>query len=329
MSAQGRVQRFFASIFLENLGLKLVSILCAIGFFISIRGSERAELRFDVGIAHADPPESARRILVKEPPSQISVTLRGPRSQLETLPRDLGTLTLDLSTGRESILEIKPSMIPNLPPGVEVAQVFPSRIEVRWDDIVSRELPVQVTRTGDPAPGNSVHAGITTSPETVRATGPRTIVDLMQFARAANFDISDMIAGTHERTLALDLPPAGVDYAVPSVKATITIIREQKTLPFKAVRVEVVGSPKATTRPETVAVSVRGDTEAVSNIGTDQIVPRVELPAGTDFTKAGSMMANVIVELPGVDVTVNPKEVLVKWEAEPPPKTGPGGAPIP
>ncbi|MBK8940297.1 MAG: hypothetical protein IPM79_22450 [Polyangiaceae bacterium] len=120
MTGAPRVRRSLYDALVENAGLKLVSLLCALGFFVFIRGAERAEMRFEVGIAHTVPPETAHRILVKEPPTGISVTLRGPRTQLEALPRNLDTITLDLSTGHESVIELTPNMIPNLPRGVEV-----------------------------------------------------------------------------------------------------------------------------------------------------------------------------------------------------------------
>jgi len=288
-------------------------VLCALGFFLFIRGAEQAELRYDVGVAHSQPPEEARRILVKEPPTQVSVTLRGPRTMLESLPRDLGTLTLDLSTGYESVIEVTRDSIPNVPNGVEVVQVFPPRIEVRWDDVVSRELPVQVAVVGQPAEGHIVSGGVTLIPSTVTATGPRTVVDLMQIARGAAVDISGVTAGTDEQILPLDFPPTAVEYSVPSVKAQVVVVREERTVPFKAVKVEVVGAPGATTRPETVTVKVRGVREVVNAVEADQLVPRVQLPADVDLKKKGSAMAKVLLQIQNATVEIEPQEVLVKW----------------
>lgn len=311
-SQGGGLQRFLYDMLFENLSLKVLSLLCALGFFVFIRGAERAEMRFEVGITHTTPPESAHRILVKEPPTGISVTLRGPRTQLEALPRNLDTITLDLSTGHESVIELTPSMLPNLPRGVEVVQLFPARIDVRWDDIVSRAIPVQVTTTNAPAKGHRLKGELSINPPTVTASGPRTIVELMQFARAGSFDLAEL-EGDEERTFTLDLPPQGVDFNTRSVTATAVIVREEKTVPFKAVRVEVVGAPKATTRPETVAVKVTGIPDDVASVEASHIVPRVELPADLDYDKPGSMMAKVILDIPNLKAEVEPKEVLVKW----------------
>ncbi|HTJ85417.1 MAG TPA: CdaR family protein [Polyangiaceae bacterium] len=313
MTAPSGMRGFVASALTENLGLKLVSVMCAVGFFVFIRGSERAERRFDVGVAQNLPPESANRALVKDPPSEISVTLSGPRTQIEELPRDLGTIVLDLSSGHESTIELTQSMIPNVPPGIKVEQIFPQRIEVRWDDVVSREVPVLVGRSGEPAKGFSVKSKISPSPETVVVHGPRTLVDLIQFARTAPFDVDGLTEGYHSRVLPLDLPPQGVELAVPSINATVEVTREERVIPFKAVKVEVVGLPKATTKPDVVTVTVRGIPDAVMALDVTQIVPRVELPSDVDTTKPGSQMGKVVVQVPNVDAEVQPSEVLVKW----------------
>jgi len=147
----------------------------------------------------------------------------------------------------------------------------------------------------------------------VMATGPRSIVELLQTARAHTFDLSDLEEGREERTMSLELPPQGVAYSSPSIKATAEIARETKSVPFKAVRVEVVGAPKATTRPETVTVNIGGYKHIVDLITTDHIVPRVHLPESVDLTKHGSMMVAVVVDIPNVELVIEPKEVLVKW----------------
>lgn len=297
----------------DNLALKALAFVLAIGFFIYLRGSEREERRFDVAVNYEEPPIDARRVLVKEPPNQVNVTLRGSRTLLDSLSRELGTVTLDLTTGHEKDIVVTKAMLPNIPDGVEVVQVFPARIDLRWDDIISRELPVSATRSGEVAPGNTVVGQVVVTPQTVEAAGPRSIIDLMHIARTGTFDSTDLGPGFHERTLPLDLPPQGVTYNIASVLAGLQIEREQKSVSFKAVRVEVVGLPEATTRPELVTVRVTGPPELVSALDTNQIVPRVVLPEGTDVTKRGSLVAPVQWTFQGATVELEPKDVLIKW----------------
>lgn len=310
---KSRAVTFAREALFENVGLKIVSFLCAFGFFIFMRGAERAEMRFDVGVAYSVPPESANRVLLKEPPAEISVKLTGSRTQLEALPRDLGTMVLDLSTGHGEFVEIDASMIPNIPPGLRVEEIFPRRIEIRWDDVISKPVPVQVGVTGEPPAGYTVRGTTTTNPETVTATGPKSIVNLIQVARAQSFDVTGLTEGYHTRKLMLDLPPEGVELSVGSVEATIDVGREERLSAFKGLKIDVIGAPKATTAPERVTVKVRGAPDVVASLEADQIAPYIELPPEVDLTKSGSLRARVQVNIPNVDTEVEPKEVTVKW----------------
>ena len=60
-------------------------------------------------------------------------------------------------------------MINDLPPRVRVTKFSPPRLEIKFEDIVSREIKVQVSRTGEPAKGYAV-SGLIVEPEMV-ATG--------------------------------------------------------------------------------------------------------------------------------------------------------------
>jgi YbbR domain-containing protein len=297
----------------ENVSLKVVAFLCALGFFLFLRGAERTEGIFYVAVRYTEVDASANRVLVRDPPTEIGVKLAGPSTQIDALGRNLGTTVVDLSTGHETIIEIEPAMIPNVPPGVEVKDIFPKRIEVRWDDVIEKEVPVQVALAGEPEAGFRVRGGATISPEIVSARGPKSVVNLLQVAKAAPFDVSGLSQdGYHTKTLLLDLPPQGVELGVASVTATVEIIREERLRDFKLLRVDVIGAPKATVA-ERVTVKVRGAPDVVAGLEAEQIAPYVELPPETDVTKPGSVRAKVQVDVPNTNVEVSPREVTVKW----------------
>jgi YbbR domain-containing protein len=307
------IREFLRGVFFENVGLKIISLICAIGFYAFIHGGERAQRTYAVPVVSLMPPPSVQRVVVKPPPSEIAVTLSGPKSQIDSLTgKDLGTIQLDLRTGLESTVQIKPSML-SVPPGLTVEQIFPSEIEVRWDDIIRRKLPVQVSRTGEPAPGFIVKGSVVASPESIEATGPRMVIDVIQYARAAPYDVSGLTEGTHPRTLDLEPPPQQVSFSSEQVTATVEIVREERMVPFKNIPVEVIGAPKAVTKPPSVTVKVKGAPDVVNALQTDQIVPRVTLPPDVDLTKPGSRFLPVEVDVAGATADVDPPKVIVKW----------------
>ena len=307
------VSSFFRSLFFQNVGLKLISLVCAVGFYVFIHGGERPHRRFAVPVVTLMPPPEANRTVIRPPPTEIAVTLSGPKSQIDALSdKDLGTVQLDLSDGKDGAIPINSSMF-SIPPGLSVDEIFPPEIEVKWDELLTRKIPVQIELKGDPASGFLVQGGVTASPNSVEVKGPRAIVEVLKFVGGAKFDVSGLKEGTQTRLLPLDAPPAQVAFDVEQITATVQVVREERFVPFKAIPVEVVGAPRATTKPPTVAVKVRGSPEVVNSLQADAIVPRVELPPDVDLSKPGSRFLPVSVEVAGATAEVDPPKVLVKW----------------
>jgi YbbR domain-containing protein len=201
-----------------------------------------------------------------------------------------------------------------VPAGVEIEEIHPPSIELRWDDVVDRDIAVQIARTGEPAQSFAVKGVITSDPKSVQARGPRSVVDVMQFARAAPFDVTGLTEGTYRRPLPLDKPPKLVTYDVESVLATLEIAREVARKEFANLRVEVVGLPRGVTTPNTVKVRLVGSSEDVNAVSPEALVPRVEPKnAGVDLTKPGSVFLDVLLDVQNVKVEINPPKVLVKW----------------
>ena len=318
MTGKDRIREQIRAAFFENLGLKALSLGVAIALYAFIHGADNDLRTLPINVVAAMPPPSANRQLLTQLPNEVSITLRGSRTQLDTLRTDdLGSIRLDLKSGRESTIELDPDTIPsmiNIPVGLAVEQVIPSQIKVRWDDVVSRQIPVQVARAGDPAPGFQMKGTIVIEPTEVTAKGPRSVVDVMQFAQSARFDVSALTDGTYRRPLPLDKPPNLVTFDPESVIATVEIGRELVTKQFPRLKIEVIGAPRATTNPATVTVIVTGTAADVNALLPEAIVPRVEpKSAGDDTSKPGSDNLPVLVELPRVKASVEPAKVVVKW----------------
>lgn len=316
MNLSGTLGAWFKRALFENFGLKVVAILCSLGFFVFIHGAERAQRVFTVPVVEIRPPEERNRLLLKAPPSEVAITLAGPRNQIDQLTAlDLGSVQLDLATGTEALITITQAMF-HVPPGVTVEQIFPSRIDLKWDDRVTKRLPIQVARAGTPEAGYAIHGQIFSKPDAVVARGPRSTLELMQVVATTSFDITNFTEGRHERILPLPPPPDFVTFDQNSVVASVEVIREEQTASFAAMKVEVVGSARAKCKPATVTVEVRGTPEAVAALQArkgETIVPRVEFPKDTDLNTPSSMMLDVIVEAVGVTSRAEPPRVLVKW----------------
>jgi YbbR domain-containing protein len=297
--------------------LKIASLAVSLAFFAYVHSAQNVQRNLTVGIVALMPPDGMARQLVSAIPNDVVVTLKGSRTQLDSLRADdIGPVQLDLRSGAETVVQLDASMF-QLPPGVVLKHVHPPAIELQWDQVVERLVPVQVSRIGEAGKGLSQDGSIRVQPSEVMVRGPRAGVDVIQFVRAAPFDVTGLSAGQYKRQLALD-KPACCTLDVPSTMAELRLARERVKKVFSGLKVEVVGMPRAVTTPSAVTVTVEGTPEDIAALGKDAVVPRVEpKDAGIDpmlaGKQAGSAMLDVKVELDRVTVEVQPKQVLLKW----------------
>jgi len=316
MSQKDTLREHVRAAFAENLGLKVLSLGCSVALWAFTHGPEPAVRTLSIGLVSEMPDEARNRTLLTPLPSEIGVTLRGPRSQLAELDaKDVGPLRLNLSGGRDARIEIDKAMF-NVPDGLTVEHIVPSSITVKWDDVVRKPLRIEVPRTGEPAPGCTVKGAVLTVPLEVQARGPRSIIEIMQVARAAPFDVTGLAQGTHTLKLLLDKPSASfVTYDVSQVTATVEIARQLVTKTFTKLKVEVIGPTRATTRPTTVTIVFTGTAEDLNAVALDSVVPRVEPKSvGHDVTKPGNDNLSVLLDLPkGVTAQIDPPKVVATW----------------
>lgn len=299
----------------DNLWLKLVSLLIALGFYAFIHSAQNAQRTVGVKLVVEKPQETVNRQLMSDIPAAVDVTLVGPLQQIEQVSPDELSITLDL-TAAQSIPELKitDDMVTGLPPRVRVDRIQPSRLKIRFEEIISRELRVQIARAGEPAEGMEVTGKILVEPAVVTATGIESAVSTIQLVSAEHFDVSGLGEGSFKRRLKLGAPPDDVTWSQDSVAATVEVARKLTTIEFPNLEVEVVGLAVARVRPRTVTVKVTGAPGEVDAIHKDAIVPRVSpKQAGADLSKPGGADVPVIVDIPNVQVTVIPPTVFVKW----------------
>jgi hypothetical protein len=298
------------SIFAENLNLKLLSLAFALVLYSLVHGSQDAQKSLMLSVVALTPPDTSNRILMTPIPAQIRVTLRGPRSTLEELHADdLGSVQLDLRGGNETRVTIEPSMI-LVPPGLKVEQIFPPTIDLAWEDLIVRDVPIEVGVVGTPAAGFMVKGAPVADPASVRTRGPKSEVLVLQRARSDAFDVTGLTEGKYSRQLAIDAPPGRVTFDARSVSAAVEIGREVSERPFTKVPVAVLGHAAAKAQPAEVDVRLTCPPEVVRALRPEQIVPRVPIASSADH---GSDALPVQLSVEGCEVHITPPVVIVRW----------------
>ena len=298
----------------HNLGLKLLAFVASLALYIYVHGSQNAQRIMAVDVVAMLPNADQHLALTTDLPTSVRVTLHGPRSRVTDLrSEDLGSFSLNLRAARDGRVQLDPNVL-HVPGGVVVDSVDPPSVDVAWDELTARDVPIQVTVAGEPIDGFVVKSQPSFNPIAVTARGPKEAVDALRSVRAEPYDVSGIGEGRHTRSLNLDRPPARVQYSESSVSATVEITRKLAERVFSKVHVEVVGAPKGAPIPATVDVRVVGAPDLVQSLRIDQIIPRVTLTeSAANFAKPGSIALPVILELDNVQLSIVPKSVIVRW----------------
>jgi hypothetical protein len=298
------------SVFTENLNLKLLSLAFALVLYSLVHGAQDAQKSLMLSVVALTPSDASNRVLMTSIPAQIRVTLRGPRSTLEELHADdIGSVQIDLRGGNETRVTIEPSMIP-VPPGLKVEQIFPPTIDLAWEDLIVRDVPIEVGVVGTPAGGFMVKGAPAADPASVRARGPKSEVLVLQRARADAFNVTGLTEGKYSRQLAIDAPPERVTFDARSVSASVEIGREVSERPFTKVPVAVLGHAGAKAQPAEVDVRLTCPPEVVRALRPEQIVPRVPIASVAEH---GSDALPVQLSIEQCEVHVTPPVVIVRW----------------
>ena len=296
----------------RNIGLKIVSLSCAIALFVFVHGAQNAQRHMAVGLLVLLPPASHNKTLTTDLPASVHVTLHGPRSIVEDLRASELSLQLDLRSGVSGVVPLEGRML-RVPGGVYVDAIQPSTLNISWDDEVERVLQVQVVVTGSPSDGFMVKGKPEVVPETVVARGPGLVVGSLHSVLAETFDITGVGEGVHRQNLVIEHPPPRVSYDTVHATASIEIIRKLQERLFSNIAVQVVGVPKATTVPSYIDVRVRGAQSLVESLRVEQIVPHASVTEAEASKKANSVLLPVEFQIDDVELTMVPSEIVVKW----------------
>ncbi len=296
----------------ENVGLKVVCLACALVLVVYQRSGEEVKTRsvaFKIDVQL--PPEKASRELMTTLPPAVKVTVEGSSRALDELASLPNTIDLDLRSGDRELVRIQKEDI-EVPPGIKIKLVEPSSFELGWQDIITREVPIQPSLTGVVADGYEVSRPQVT-PKSVGLRGPANIVNVTQFVRVAPLDVSGLSQGHISRLLALDQEPERTRYVgSPNATVEVDITRRLTSAKFSRVPVEVVGLVGARATPAAVNITVTGPPEVVNGLDRELIVPRVDITSD-DSQPHGSAMRPVVVELSNAQVRIQPPKVKVSW----------------
>ncbi|MGH7814886.1 MAG: CdaR family protein [Candidatus Binataceae bacterium] len=286
-----KVGRAARGLLTSDNGLRILSLLLAIGLWVFVNAGERdAMVTLKVPISYRSLPPSM--LIVNRPPDFVNLEVMGPRMLLSLLEPEQLTLKLNLTgvTMGQSEFKIYPSMFDVK--RATVTRISPDQITLDIDREIGRVLPVHLTIEGKVAEGYRI-VSVATEPSNVTVTGPSRDVSRLMQAPTEPFDVSKLAADAQH--LVGLLPPEGsARYSVAQVEARVKIAPKIAEREFHQVAVQVRNSGyKYRLKPQLASVTIRGPENQLATVN-----PKGLLYVNADGIKPGSHELPLMVNLP-------------------------------
>ena len=200
----------------RNLGWKVASLLIALALWIAIAREPELATTLSIPIEFKNIPDDLD--IGSNVPDRIHIEVRGPSGRLSRDKLSDLAVVLDLSGAHvgERTYTVHPSNT-NLPAGVEFYRAVPSQVTLRFDRVMTQEVPVVPVYSKTPE-GYRVQA-YQLEPARVRIRGPEERVKAIARVDTDPVDLSGVVSQKEFRT-AVNLRDAQVRLEVPT---TITL----------------------------------------------------------------------------------------------------------
>ena len=172
----------------ENFGLKLTSLLLAVGLWFVVARDPIAEVEMKVPIEFQRLPENME--IDSASFTQAQIRVRGPERVIHRLERSDVRAEINLADVRpgERTFDLTARQI-HVPQDLEIIQIIPSQFQLSFDTRTTRTVEVRARVTGTFAGGMRVAQAIA-DPSSIMITGPRRRVEAVESATTDPVDVS-------------------------------------------------------------------------------------------------------------------------------------------
>jgi YbbR domain-containing protein len=304
---RGAVRRWIRGALVDNLGVKLLSLVLAVTVFLLVNTDEEREIRVRAFLEYKYP---ADMVMTSDRLEEVTVTIKGPWRQLRAFDeRELDRIKLDLSSAPTGEIPITQDMI-SLPPGLSVVSIEPRAVRVAFDKRVEKTVEVTPVTGGRPEHGYVVSEQKVV-PATVRVRGGERLLAALTSVRTHEVSVQGKAEPFNAQ---IDLAlPAGVE-TDPGLRVTVFVRIEEELVTRRlpgvpiAVRGDGVDPARWAVEPAQVAVTLTGALLAVDD-ARGKLSPYVKLTAADKGAREVEVMIGGVP--PGVGTRLSPQRVKV------------------
>lgn len=251
----------------RHAGLKALAIALAVTLWVLVSGNEMVERALRIPLEFTNLPEQLE--MVGDPPNVVDVRVRGSSGALARITAGELVAVLDIEGAREGqrLFHLR-NLDVRAPVGVQVMQVTPSNVSIRFEPSVTKVVPVVASIEGNPKTGFVV-TRVLADPAQVELVGPASEIQAATEAitepvsvSGADRTVSDIVTvGSPDPAIRLRTPQ--------NARVTALIAEAPAAWQVTGVRIQVHSATRSVEiTPARVSLDVRGP-ESARHVATD------------------------------------------------------------
>ncbi|MFP4081889.1 MAG: YbbR-like domain-containing protein [Candidatus Aminicenantes bacterium] len=224
--------KFIRNLFLKNWGLKLFSLILALILWINLIPEEKifSEKTLTVPLELYNIPSDME--LMEKPPSTVDIRIRAPQRIISQFnaANVHAVLNLEKASVGQTEYPLNKNMI-SIPQGAEVKDIYPSLVKLRLEQTKEIMMEVKPTLIGELPEGIKL-SRIEVIPPEVPIKGPESKIESSSKVRTSPIDISSLTQSAEmEADLILPDPNLKLVSTQTKVKVRIVVQRQNNILP--------------------------------------------------------------------------------------------------
>ena len=289
----------------SNLTLKLIALAMAVTLALFLRSESHTTIvGYVVPVEIRNLPKT--KVLVRPAKPDAQVRMRGPwfvLAQLASSP-PVFRISVPESLGPSHRVSLEVQDL-SLPSRIEVLSIEPSTLELHFDELATRSVPVVVPRI-HVLPPDLQMKGVAVEPMEIQLSGPQASLAALSAIESEPIDISQ-VSRSGSLTLSLRIPTWATQASHHQVTANVTVAVVEAERVFERLPIEVRNSSGAplSVAPSSVRVVAVGEKSRIDALAPGAIIPYVRIHAAP---KSGERFP----------VQVEPREGVARFEVSPP-----------
>ena len=190
---ESNVRGLLTRIFLDDWLIKLFAVIITLSLWFGVTGLNKP-ITTRLNAINLKPRVSSSLEIVNSPTKEVDLIVTGDKRKIDQINPENLIISLDLTdvTAGDQSIQLTPENINiQLPPGVKIEEIQPSKIALKLEPVIEREVPVVVETEGELPKGYEFSAPPTVNPARVSVRGPASFVNSLTSVSTERIDLTN------------------------------------------------------------------------------------------------------------------------------------------